>query len=61
MELYRKLFYQIIIIMFYYPICFKMIPGIFIAINNKILEWYIVIFNYIKEYFYNYVDEDLKK
>ena len=37
---YPKSFYQTIIIMFYNPICFKMIYGIFISINNKSLEGY---------------------
>ena len=33
--------------MLYDPISFKMIPGIFIAINNKTLEGYKECFKYI--------------
>ena len=58
---YPKSFYQTIIIMFYDPICFKMIPGIFIAINNKTLEGYNQSFKYIRDYIYNYVKNDLSK
>ena len=58
---YPKSFYQTIIIMFYDPICFKMIPGIFIAINNKTLEGYNQCFKYIRDYIYNYVKNDLNK
>ena len=58
---YPKDFYQTIIIMFYDPICFKMIPGIFIAINNKTLEGYQEIFRYIRNYIFNYIQNDLKK
>ena len=58
---YPKNFYQTIIIMFYDPICFKMIPGIFIAINNKTLEGYTECFKYIKEYIYNYIKNDFDK
>ena len=61
METYPKNFYQTIIIMFYDPICFKMIPGIFIAINNKTLEGYTECFKYIKEYIYNYIKNDYDK
>ena len=40
-------------------ICFKMIPGIFIVINNKTLEGYNQSFKYIRDYIYNYVKNDL--
>ena len=58
---YPKSFYQTIIIMFYDPICFKMIPGIFIAINNKSLEGYSQCFKYIRDYIYSYVKNDFNK
>ena len=58
---FPKSFYQTIIIMFYDPICFKMIPGIFIAIKNKNLEGYNECFKYIRDYIYKYVKDDLKK
>ena len=47
--------------MLYDPISFKMIPGIFIAINNKTLEGYNECFKYIRDYIYKYVKDDLKK
>ena len=50
---YPKSCYQIIIIMFYDPIYFKMIPGIFIAINNKTLEGYNECYNILETIFIN--------
>ena len=38
--------------MFYDPILFKMIPGIFIGINNKTLQDYTLIFRFIRDYIY---------
>ena len=58
---YPKGYYQTIIIMFYDPIIFKMIPGIFIAVNNKTKPGYIKIFSFIRDYIYKYVAKDLKK
>ena len=52
--------YQTIIIMFYDPIIFKMIPGIFIAVNNKTKPGYIKIFSFIRDYIYKYFANDLK-
>ena len=45
---YPKGYYQTIIIMFYDPIIFKMIPGIFIAINNKTKQGYTKIIRFIR-------------
>ena len=47
--------------MFYDPILFKIVPGIFIAINNKTLEGYNQCFKYIRDYIYNYVKNALNK
>ena len=47
--------------MFYYPLYFKMIPGIFITINNKILEIYSESFKFIIDYIYNYINNDYYK
>ena len=58
---FPKNFYQTIIIMFYDPLCFKMIPGIFIAINNKTLEGYSESFKFIRDYIYNYINNDYNK
>ena len=58
---YPKGYYQTIIIMFYDPIIFKMIPGIFIAVNNKTKPGYIKIFSFIRDYIYKYVANDLNK
>ena len=44
--------------MFYDPICFQMIPDIFIAINNKTLEGYNEFCKYIRDYIYKYVKDD---
>ena len=43
-------FMQTIIIMYYDILIEKMIPGIFIVINNKTFEGYIDCFTYIKNY-----------
>ena len=58
---YPKNFYQTLILMFYDPIIFKMIPGIFISINNKTLQGYQVAFSYIRDYIYKYIKNDQKK
>ena len=47
--------------MFYDPIYFKMIPDIFIDINNKTLDRCSECFKYIRDYFYKYVKDALKK
>ena len=47
--------------MFYDPILFKMIPGIFIATNNKSFEGYKAIFRFIRDYIYKYVQNVLTK
>ena len=41
---------QTIIIMYYDILIEKMIPGIFIVINNKTFEGYVDCFTYIKNY-----------
>ena len=38
-----------------------MIPGIFIAINNKTQQGYTEIFKFIRDYIYKYVANDLNK
>ena len=38
-----------------------MIPGIFIAVNNKTKPGYIKIFSFIRDYIYKYVANDLNK
>ena len=43
---------QKIIFMYYDNITDKMIPGIFIIINNKAYEGYVDCFNFIKNYIY---------
>ena len=58
---FPKNFYQTIIIMFYDPLCFKMIPGIFIEINNKTLEGYSESFKFIRDYIYNYINNVYNK
>ena len=58
---YPNTFYETIIIMFYDPLILKMLPGIFISINNKSLNGYTECFKYIKNYINNYINSDLKK
>ena len=58
---YPKGYYQTIIIMFYDPLLFKMIPGIFIGINNKTLQGYTLVFRFIRDYIYKYCQNDLSK
>ena len=58
---YPKGYYQIIIIMFYDIIIFKMIPGIFISINNKTKQGYTKIFRFIRDNIYKYDANDLNK
>ena len=58
---YPKGYYQTIIIMFYDPLLFKMIPGIFIGINNKTLQGYTLILRFIRDYIYKYCQNDLSK
>ena len=43
-------FIQTVIIMYFDPIYEKMIPGIFLTINNKFKNGYIEIFQYIKTF-----------
>ena len=50
--IYPTGFMQTIILMYYDNITDKMIPGIFIIINNKTYEGYVDCFNYIKNYIY---------
>ena len=52
---------QTIIIMYYDVIIEKMIPGIFIIINNKTLEGYKDSFTYIKEYIIKSNNQSRKK
>ena len=47
---YPTNFYETIIIMFYDNLCNKMLPRIFISINNKTYEGYCEIFLSIKKY-----------
>ena len=50
--IYPTGFLQTIVIMYYDEIIDKMIPGIYITINNKTEERYLDTFNYIKYYLY---------
>lgn len=52
---------QTIIIMYYDVIIEKMLPGIFIIINNKTEEGYQASFTYIKEYIKKLLNNNLKK
>jgi len=54
-------FVQTIIIMYLDPIYEKMIPGIFITINNKFKNGYIEIFEYIKQYIINFINNKKEK
>ena len=47
--------------MFYDPLLFKMIPGIFFGINNKTLQGYTLIFKIIGDNIYKYFENDLSK
>ena len=47
--------------MYYAPLLYKMIPGIFIVSNNKNYKGYETIFIYIKNYLLLYVKNDKKK
>ena len=61
--IYPKGFIQTIIIMYFDIIVEKMVPGIFILINNKTSEGYLEVFAYIKYYIDNlveYKDEKIK-
>ena len=58
---YPKGYYQTIIIMFYDPLLFKIIPGIFIGFNNKTFQGYTLIFRFIRDYIYKYCQNDLSK
>ena len=58
---YPKGFYQTIIIMFYDPLLFKMIPVIFMGINNKTLQAYTLIIRFIRDYIYKYYENGLSK
>ena len=57
---YPKTFSETIIIMYYDPLLYKMIPGIFIVSNNKNYKGYETIFIYIKNYLLLYVKNDKK-
>ena len=48
--IFPKGFIQTIIIMYYDEIIDKMIPGVFMVINNKTEAGYLDLFNYIKQY-----------
>ncbi len=54
-------FVQTIIIMYLDPIYEKMIPGIYITIYNKFKNGYIEIFQYIKKFLINYINNKIEK
>ena len=47
--------------MFYFPIYLKMLPGIFIAMNNKFYESYLEVFIFIKYYISNEINSNYDK
>ena len=47
--------------MYYEPILEKMIPGIFVPLNNKKIIGYTQIFIYIKDYIILLINNDIKK
>ena len=55
--IYPTGFLQTIVIMYYDEIIDKMIPGIYITINNKTEERYLDTFNYIKYYLYKILEK----
>ena len=50
---YPSSYSQTLIIMFYYQLNHKIMPGVFICINNKTSEGYINAFNSIESIFYH--------
>ena len=50
---------QILIIIYYDNILKKMLPSVFIIINNKIYEGYLLIFDFIKRYITSYIKNEL--
>ena len=59
--IYRKGYVQTIIIMYYDTLYYKMIPGIIIIVNNKTLNGYLEIINYIKYSILSKIENKLEK